>query len=105
MSLPATTVRVAQKHIDKGTACNSARCPIALALHEALDAQGAEQVQGLFVDEHAVRFTHYDRAGGRQWRTYRADLDEQASDFIDRFDDGHTVQPFETVLTWTEVFR
>lgn len=90
-----TTVRVTEKHIADGTPCNSARCPIALALFEALAAEGVQQVQGLFVGEATVRFTHYVAPVSRR---YRADLTAEACEFINRFDERHPVEPFEFEL-------
>lgn len=94
-----TTVRVTDKHIADGKPCSSARCPIALALHEALAAEGVQQVQGLMVDDFRVRFTHYAAPG---WPTYRAELPAVAAGFINHFDGALPVKPFEFELTWRE---
>lgn len=97
---PSITVRVTDKHIADGVSCSSARCPIALALHEALAAEGVQQVQGLFVDETALRFTHYIPADAHR---YRAELPAEAAEFINHFDGALPVKPFEFELAWLEM--
>lgn len=99
-AMDVTVVRVTEKHIADGIACNSARCPIAIALHEALAAKGVQQVQGLFVDETKVSFSHYIAPERHQ---YRADLPAEATEFIQNFDGGASVEPIEFTLTWREL--
>lgn len=106
-----TTVRVTEKHIADGTACNGSHCPIALAVLDALGAQGAAvaivQVDNYDVD---VTVTCQDGDGVRK---FRADLDSHASSFVEAFDDAEDsdgrdaslIAPFETELAWRELVR
>ncbi|HEX4790180.1 MAG TPA: hypothetical protein VH372_17065 [Actinospica sp.] len=101
-----TTVRVTGKHIAEGRACSGSECPIALAVLEALAAQGVKA--GVMVDSYDVTVTQNDAAG---YRRFRAGLDSHASSFVDAFDepedsdlrDADIIAPFELELTWREL--
>jgi hypothetical protein len=91
VSIPETTlVRVTAEHIAAGIASNCFRCPAALAVLQALGDPG-DRVE---VRHHCV-FLYL--AGGRR---YRADSPVELSRFIDAFDDGERVEPFEFELNW-----
>jgi hypothetical protein len=95
-----TTVRVTDRHIAEGVSCNSAACPIALALLDALVAEGV-RVDSLFVDETDARVvTWCDTAGALK---FRADLPAEATEFVRSFDDGEAVGPIEVELSWRDV--
>jgi NADPH-dependent 2,4-dienoyl-CoA reductase/sulfur reductase-like enzyme len=94
-----TRVSVTEKHIADGKRCNGAECPIALALLEALAAQGAADVTVL-VEVDVVLVALLDADGPRQ---FRAEMPPQATAFVEHLDDAEHVEPFEFVLTWREV--
>lgn len=106
-----TTVRVTARHIADGAACQGHRCPVALAVIEALviDSYVVESV--MVVEDHVSAIAR-NRGGRGTWRRLRADLDTRGSDFVNAFDtaeeertDSHrdAIVPFETVLTWREL--
>lgn len=111
--MSTTRVIVTEQHIASGEKCNTARCPIALALLDALNAEGA-QVTSVFVGNDngiaPIESTNYwfaevtqaDEAGTR---SFIADLPEEATEFIGSFDGEFTVAPFELELTWRELSR
>lgn len=110
-----TTVRVTEENIAKGVACNSRRCPIALAVLDALADQGAN-VAVVSVDNWDVDVTLHDKDDTGLSRRYRADLADQGTRFVKAFDepvddahgetrDNSIITPFEMVLTWRELNR
>lgn len=101
-----TTVRVTEQHIAKGAACQGHRCPIALALIDALRADGLD-VDSVMASETQVSAIARNR--GDDWRRLRADLDDRGCRFVEAFDtveeertdsDRDAIAPFEMVLTW-----
>lgn len=102
----ATRVSVTEAHIANGKPCKGAECPIALALLDALAAQGVK-VATVQVDDTSVEVEQDDAAG---YRKFRADLNAHAASFVEAFDDDEgsddrdeIVAPFELWLTWREV--
>jgi hypothetical protein len=98
-----TTVRVTEKHIRAGKPCKSCECPLALAVIDALVAQGIAVIT-VEVDMFDVTAL-VDESG--QVRKFRADLDTRSVGFVEAFDDedeegrdAEVVAPFETELTW-----
>lgn len=104
-----TTVRVTDKHIAEGRACSGSECPLALAVLDALAADGVK-VAWVLVDSYDVRVEQSDAAG---YRRFRADLDGRASAFVVAFDEpvdsdlrgASDIAPFEMELSWRELFR
>ena len=105
-----TTAPVTQWHIDNGKACEGAECPIALAVLEALAAQGVH-THSIHV---AICRVTVDLAVIHGQRRFVADLDEHANDFIQALDeceedrsedDQAIIAPFELELTWREGTR
>lgn len=75
-------IRVRQEHIDKGV-CNSPwECPIALAAQEAIGT-----------DELSVWPYLLTWCAGEL--VHEADMPRPAREFIENFDDGRPVEPFE----------
>jgi hypothetical protein len=107
-----TTVRVTEENIAKGDACNSRRCPIALAVLDALADQGAI-VAVVSVDSYDVMVALHEKDDTGLSRRYRADLDYQGHRFVETFDepldsdkrDPAVIVPFEMELTWRELNR
>lgn len=106
-----TIVRVTAQHIADGTACEGTRCPIALALFEALADQGV-YADSVMVGEDHVSVIAGDKGNWDSWRRLRAALDEHGRRFVEAFDtveehridrDKDAIAPFEMVLTWVEV--
>lgn len=65
-------IEVTQEHIDKGTPCTASDCPVALAIgHNCRVYIHSVTINGL-----------------------KYSIPENVTDFIDRFDAGHSVQPF-----------
>lgn len=94
-----TTVRVTEKHIAGGTANSCTRCPVALALSEALTPGLPPGFEVSVGDLHvSVRF---DGAAGR--RRQVAYMPPGATNFVHAFDLRKPVGPFEFELTWQEV--
>lgn len=75
------TIRVTQANIDNGIRAKCGLCPIALALRDA----GFE--------EPTVGSYEFQATQGCSYLNYG--LPESARDFINHFDAGHTVSPFE----------
>jgi hypothetical protein len=72
-------VEVTQHHIEAGKASDSFACPIALALQELMPEVGGWEVDGVL----AVTYN------------YRMALPRIARNFIQAFDFGHLVIPFD----------
>lgn len=97
--MSTTVVRVTGKHIAGGIANSCTRCPIALALCDALTPELLPDLAISVGDLHvSVRF---DGATGRRRR--HAAMPEEATKFVHAFDLRGHVEPFEFELTWTEV--
>ena len=91
-----TLVRVTEKHIRAGKPCSSGDCPFALAVIEALAAEGVT-VTEVTVDFYDVTVVQEDESGCRR---YRAKLPDEGRRFVDDVDDGDPVVPFEVELHW-----
>lgn len=79
-------IRVTQKHIQDGEAGETGRCPIALALSEA----------GMFcpsVGSFGIYLNSEGKIGDDRER--HVFLPREAQDFVENFDDGSGVDPFE----------
>lgn len=72
-------IRVTQAHIDEGYRRNPWCCPVALAIRGAMAVE-----HGVRILSHGITFP-----GGS------VSTPEKVLDFIDAFDDGQSVQPFE----------
>jgi hypothetical protein len=102
-----TKVSVTDKHIADGTACDGSHCPIALAVLEALAAQGVK-VTAIMVDSFDATVA---LGAAPVQRRYRAALDSHASAFVQSFDEpedsdlrhASVIAPFELELTWREL--
>ncbi|HEY1705924.1 MAG TPA: hypothetical protein VGG75_40085 [Trebonia sp.] len=100
------------RHIADGRACMGSECPIALAVLDALAAQGVK-VAIVQVGAGDVDVTLNDSDDDDSRRRFRADLDGHASSFIEAFDDAdgsderdeNIVAPFELELAWLELAR
>ena len=91
-----TLVRVTEKHIRAGKPCSGWDCPFALAVIEALAAEGV-LVAEVTVDFYDVTVVQEDESGCRR---YRAKLPDEGRRFVDDVDDGDPVVPFEVELHW-----
>jgi hypothetical protein len=92
-----TVIRVTDRHIAEGKPRSECECPLALAVIEALAADGVIAEAG------TVEVDYYDVFvvdGETGCRRYRATLPAEAADFVDDFDDGDPVVPFEVELAW-----
>ena len=89
-------VRITQADIDNGKPDHTCLCPIALAIERALRARGLD-VEGVQVEANRVEIAY--GADRIRWRTI--DLPESAIEFIERFDYGTGVDPFEFELQLT----
>lgn len=87
------TVKVEQRHIDAGYRCSSRRCPIALALVEALSPHYPFQPD---IDVGGFGFCVLN-ADGVTGRTVF--LPYQAANFIEYLDSGYPVEPFTFQIT------
>lgn len=102
-----TKVSVTEKHIAEGRACSGSECPIALAVLEALAAEGVK-VARVMVDSYDVAVEQSDAAGQRK---FRADLPGHATAFVGAFDEpvdsdlrsAEDIAPFEMELAWQEL--
>jgi hypothetical protein len=90
-------VRVLDRHIAEGKPRSECECPVALAVIEALAADGVTAEAGTVEVDYYDVFVVDGETGGRR---YRATLPAEAADFVDNFDDGDPVVPFEVELTW-----
>lgn len=103
-----TIVRVTDRHIADGVSCDSAACPVALAVLDALAAEGVRAAR-VMVDSFDATVTLGDAPVERR---YRADLDSRASRFVEAFDEvegsdlrgADDIAPFELELSWRELF-
>jgi hypothetical protein len=101
-----TAVRVTEKHITDGRPSDACNCPFALAVTEALAAEGAT-VTSIWVGEPdfegdsdarwGVEVKLYDDGVSR---TRTAELSQRAIDWIVAFDTDKAVDPIEVELTW-----
>lgn len=82
-------VRVKQEHIDNGVRGDYLSCPIALAIKEAT---GAEQVN---VDDYAIEWGN---RVGQFWKMEGMNPSMNLQVFMDNFDVGNPVEPFEFFL-------
>lgn len=82
-------VRVTRKHITNGCRDDQTSCPIALALID-LGCTFASEEEGVNFSE--VKFID---KKGHDWNV---DLPQDAIDFVDAFDLGEVVKPFEFTL-------
>lgn len=102
--MSATTVRVTETHIDVGEPGDPCTCALALALHDALKAEGADvanvEVTDAYIGEWEAIVEQRDAAGVRR---FRAELEQEAAEFVEAFDLGDEVGPAEFEFTWTEI--
>ena len=82
-------IRIEQKHIDKGEACNAWRCPAALALFEQVS--GLEHV---CVGEDTICLTIYQGEGKR----YKIKTPPELAEAIDKFDSTGKMLPMRFQL-------
>ena len=78
-------IKVTQKNIDKGYRGSCDTCPLALALKEAIPT-----ARLVSVGTESIGFT---REGQSRWKIIK--LPPQARFFVDDFDAGKPVKPFE----------
>ena len=78
-------IQVTQEHIEHGIPNNCSCCPIALAVQEVFPRQIVEVGQ-------------FDLTVGGTKRHLEYELPEEASDFVEQFDMGHYVRPFDFEL-------
>ena len=83
------TIRVTADHIAEGERGNPCACPVALAVRDQTGAQIA------YVDMATVAIT-------RRNHDFEAHSPPQVSHFVDAFDHGHPVEPFEFTVTWQD---
>lgn len=76
-------ISVTQEHIDAGTRCSPYACPIANAIRDTIGD---------------VWFVSVTRLEIKIGNSSRIAAPESARSFIDAFDDGQAVQPFEFEL-------
>ncbi len=88
-----TAISVTAEHIAKGEPENRERCPVALAIMDALPNATAIEVTGTLLS-----ISH-----GEQFFTTR--LPPKASEFVRDFDDSEPVQPFTFDLDYPAVTR
>lgn len=89
-----STIRVTAEHIEQGERNNPMACPIALAIIE----QHWREAEVDVIDGHA--YASGDSVGPADY--LKADLSDEADDFVNAFDKGEAVQPFEFPLTWVD---
>ena len=77
-------VKVTQEHIDRGEPLSVRKCPIVLAI------QDKDDIEGALVSNSFARLVYKDGSPTRRFK-----LPPWAIIFIDDFDDGRTVKPFE----------
>lgn len=85
-----TFVRVTAEHIEQGVARNCERCPVALAVIDALDLTSHDAVEA------DCGYVNIYRPG----ETWHADMPPNAWTFVDDFDGGRPVGPISFRLTW-----
>lgn len=98
-----TTVRVTEQHIADGEPGEPCLCALALALNDALAAEGADLADLQVTDAYGgweARVEQRDVAGPRR---FRAELDEEAAEFVEAFDSELPVGPAEFEFTWSEI--
>lgn len=84
-----TRVTVTRGDIDGGLRCNRLGCPAARAIARAVPGSVSKVVR-------SVAYLHIGD------RILVASLPDSAGDFVERFDNGETVAPFEFEITWEE---
>ena len=89
-------VSITNEDIDNGRPDHTCLCPIAIAIERALRKRGLD-IRGVQVEASHVEIAYY--AGGIRWR--RITLPQEARTFIERFDYGTEVEPFEFELQLT----
>lgn len=89
MSDPQTLVRVTADHIADGVPHNCEKCPIALAVTDALSLAGVP------VEVDALEITAY-----RPGEVWSATMPAIARAFLTHYDDAEPVAPFDFMVTW-----
>ena len=85
-------------HIDHGVRLKSARCPLALAIAQALDVNnGTTAGPHVSVGRYSVALVTY----GKDAAVYTADLPVAAVVFVENFDAEIPALPFSFPLTFT----
>jgi hypothetical protein len=92
----STTVRVTSEHIQQGERNNPMACPIALAI---IEQQWPTAEVDVF-DGHAYASDPDFTAIRADYLT--ADMPDEADDFVNAFDKGEPVRPFEFSLSWID---
>jgi hypothetical protein len=95
MSEQTTLVRVTPAHIERGVVQDCERCPVALAVINAL---GDLFTEGSVVDVDIYSIVFWPAPGGDACIAMTPDV---AADFISAYDDLGDVGPFEFTLTWS----
>lgn len=96
MSAPKT-IRVTAEHIEEGIPQDCEDCPIALAIVEQWD--GPINHHDIAVDNREVLVIQRHRGGQR---SFTAQLPPEAMRFVQSFDDGYQVEPFEFTVEWID---
>jgi hypothetical protein len=90
--LPPAVIRVTADHIARGAPRNPSACPVALAIKGQIPGIYAIEVE---VSDVTIRPT----LAFRWWTCVPPD---SAADFINAFDAGEPVEPFEFEAEWTD---
>ena len=96
----ATKVSVTEKHIADGEPGDPYCCALALALLDALSAEGAEVTRIEVTDAEGGWTAEVEQDDAAGLRVFWAELDEETVEFVEAFDAQLRVGPFETELTW-----
>ena len=86
-------INVTQKHIQKGRKSDCGQCPIALAI---LDTFGDRITNVNVGDNRVINFEEKVLNGDMNYLTCQAS--KKINSFIDKFDDGKPVKPFNFML-------
>jgi len=84
-------IEVKKYHIDSGTPKNCSCCPIALAVQEVFPHYVVE------VGQFDLTLDNYDDENGTV-KYWEYELPAEACDFVEQFDSGHYVRPFDFEL-------
>jgi len=89
------TVKVTQEHINAGSAINCTKCPVALAINEAMSKY--KEYSYASVSPSCVRLV-FNSDGDQISTHWDTPTPQPVRQFITEFDRGDTVEPFEFEL-------
>lgn len=98
--MKTTSVRVTDKHIAEGEPSDPFHCAFAVALRDTLAAEGMSGALIEVSDEGGEWSAIVEQADEAGYRRFRAELDEEAVEFVQAFDARDEVGPCEFELAW-----